>query len=59
MESIPEGLVYPNGTLKPSIFDSWLQLIELAEHSIDIASFYWSLQGNDVVPHPSAWKVYI
>ena len=57
VESIPEGLVYPNKTIQPSIFDSWLRLIDIAESSIDIASFYWSLNGEDVVPHPSAWKV--
>lgn len=57
VESIPEGLVYPNQTIQPSIFDSWLRLIDIAETSIDIASFYWSLKGEDVVPHPSAWKV--
>nr|CAH0106034.1 unnamed protein product [Daphnia galeata] len=56
VESIPEGLVFPNQTIQPSIFDSWLRLIDIAESSIDIASFYWSLNGEDVVPHPSAWK---
>ncbi|KZS12125.1 Phospholipase D3 [Daphnia magna] len=56
VESIPEGLTYPNKTIQPSIFDSWLRLIDMAEDSIDIASFYWSLNGEDVVPHPSAWK---
>lgn len=59
VESIPEGLTYPNKTIQPSIFDSWLRLIDMAEDSIDIASFYWSLNGEDVVPHPSAWKVYL
>lgn len=57
VESIPEGLVYLNSTPNPSIFESWLQLIELAKSSIDIASFYWSLNGNDVIPHPTAWQV--
>lgn len=57
VESIPEGLVYPNQTIQPSIFDSWLHLIDVAEHSIDIAAFYWSLKGEDVVPDPTAWKV--
>ena len=59
VESIPEGLVFPNQSIQPSIFDSWLRLIDIAESSIDIASFYWSLNGEDVVPHPSAWKVCI
>lgn len=59
VESIPEGLVYNGSAPNPSIFESWLQLIKLAESSIDIASFYWSLNGTDVIPHPSAWQVTI
>ena len=58
VESIPEGMDYGNETINPSIFESWLQLIEMAESSIDIAAFYFSLNGVDVVPHPSAWQVY-
>jgi len=57
VESIPEGLVYPEGSLQPSIYDSWLKLTDLAEKSIDIASFYWTLKGEDVIPHPSASEV--
>jgi len=56
VESIPEGMDYGNETINPSIFESWLQLIEMAESSIDIAAFYFSLNGVDVVPHPSAWQ---
>ena len=57
MESIPEGLEYPNKTVQPSVFHSWQELIRRAESSIDIASFYWSLTGQDIIPHPSDWQV--
>jgi len=56
VESIPEGMDYGNETVYPTIFESWLQLIEMAESSIDIAAFYFSLNGVDVKPHPSAWQ---
>ncbi|XP_013784651.1 phospholipase D3-like isoform X2 [Limulus polyphemus] len=57
VESIPENLTYTKGSpLHPSIFEGWLDLIEKAEKSIDIASFYWTLRGDDVVPDPSAWE---
>ena len=59
VESIPEGISFPNETVHASIFESWLRLIEMAESSIDIAACYWSLNGIDVVPHPSAWQVKI
>jgi len=58
VESIPEGLIYSEGPIQPTIFDSWLKLIALAKSSIDIASFYWTLKGEDVIPHPSASQVY-
>jgi phospholipase D3/4 len=57
VESIPEGLEYPNKTVQPSVFHSWQELIRRAESSIDIASFYWSLTGQDIIPHPSDWQV--
>lgn len=57
VESIPEGLIYPDGSPKfMSTFDAWQHLILLAEKSIDIGSFYWTMRGEDVVPHPSAWQ---
>jgi phospholipase D3/4 len=57
VESIPEGLVYPNNSVKySSTFDTWDQLIHLANFSIEIASFYWTLRGIDVINHTSAWE---
>lgn len=58
VESIPEGLVYPeNSTLNPSVFQTWLTLLEEAKTSVDIASFYWTLTNNDTrTHHPSAYQ---
>ncbi|XP_018420566.1 PREDICTED: phospholipase D3 [Nanorana parkeri] len=56
VESIPEGLVYPeNSTSNPSVFETWLNLLSEAKSSVDIASFYWTLTNNDTrTHHPSA-----
>ncbi|XP_067006236.2 5'-3' exonuclease PLD3 [Anabrus simplex] len=55
VESIPEGMVYPKGsTPHPSTVDTWLNLINMAEFSIEIASFYWTLQQGEVYPDPSS-----
>ncbi|XP_037920584.1 5'-3' exonuclease PLD3-like isoform X2 [Hermetia illucens] len=57
VESIPEGLDYPDGSPKfPSTYEAWKTLIGLANKSIDIGSFYWTLRGSDVYNHSSAWQ---
>ncbi|XP_075692202.1 5'-3' exonuclease PLD3 [Rhinoderma darwinii] len=58
VESIPEGLQYPpNSTINPSIFQSWMNLLSQAKSSVDIASFYWTLNNNDThTKHPSAYQ---
>ncbi|XP_013780752.1 phospholipase D3-like isoform X2 [Limulus polyphemus] len=57
VESIPENMTYTKGSpLHPSVFHGWLDLIEKAQNTIDIASFYWTLQDSDVTPDPSAWE---
>lgn len=61
MESIPEGLIYSNNSVlhKPT-YDTWIDLINSAQSTIDIASFYWTLLPGDVLPtDPSADKVSI
>ncbi|XP_064593620.1 5'-3' exonuclease PLD3 [Zonotrichia leucophrys gambelii] len=54
VESIPEGL-----GLGPergrSTFEAWMELLGRARHSVDIASFYWTLTNQDTRTHePSA-----
>ena len=51
-ESIPLGMSYPSGPIFPSTIDHLLQMCNEARRSLDIASFYWTLQGSDVMPHP-------
>ncbi|XP_074075169.1 5'-3' exonuclease PLD3 [Macrotis lagotis] len=55
VESIPEGLTFPKGPVHPSISQAWLDLMAGAQHSLDIASFYWTLTNNDTqTQEPSA-----
>lgn len=57
VESIPEGLIYPDNSPKfHSTFDIWQHFISIAEKSIDIGSFYWTLRGTDIYNHTSAWQ---
>ncbi|XP_052900595.1 5'-3' exonuclease PLD3-like [Anopheles moucheti] len=55
VESIPEGMTYPDDS--PSFrttFQAWMTLLELAQGTIEIGSFYWTLKGADVYNHSSA-----
>lgn len=56
VESIPEGLVYNNSITRKSTYQSWMELIDLAEHSIDQAGMYWTLRGSDIYEDPSAYQ---
>lgn len=57
MESIPEGLVYPDGSPSfLSTYEAWNRLIKLASKTINIGSFYWTLRGADFYNHSSAWQ---
>ncbi len=49
VESIPEGLVFNDSTAIThlSTYKAWLGLIQLAQHEIDIGSYYWSLQDTE------------
>ncbi|XP_053695088.1 5'-3' exonuclease PLD3-like [Sabethes cyaneus] len=56
-ESIPEGLTYPDGSPSfLSTYNAWKTLIGLATETIEIGSFYWTLRGEDVYNHSSAWQ---
>lgn len=59
MESIPEGLDFPNASMgNPSTSQAWLGLLAGAHSSLDIASFYWTLTNNDThTQEPSAQQV--
>ncbi|KAK5612040.1 hypothetical protein CRENBAI_002051 [Crenichthys baileyi] len=48
VESIPVGLYPTSSSSRPSIADSWLQLLDKANSSVHIAAFYFTLRGSDV-----------
>lgn len=58
IESIPDNLTYPSGSPShPSTYNSWLQLLDVAQSTIYIASSYWSLRSDDLpVKDPSSWQ---
>lgn len=48
VESLPEGLSYQSSSpTQQSIADRWLQLLDEAERSVDIAAFYFTLRSSD------------
>lgn len=57
MESIPEGHMYPPNTTHGRTKDAWLDLIDEAQSTIEIASFYWSLRFNELYPYNSSIEV--
>ncbi|KAJ8688433.1 hypothetical protein QAD02_024228 [Eretmocerus hayati] len=55
VESIPLGLVYPDGSpMHRSTDEVWLDLIASSRESIEIGSLYWTMTREDVVPDGSA-----
>ena len=60
VESIPDNLTYPEGSVHhTSTYTAWSSLLEEAEHSVDLAVFYWTLTSQDVLngsQFPSAWQ---
>lgn len=58
VESIPVGLTYKAGSPShPSTFSGLMNLMEAATKSIEIASFYWTLNGSDIAFHDnSSWE---
>lgn len=49
VESVPEDLPFAAGspTAQP-LAQAWLQLLDTAQESVHIASYYWSLTGLDI-----------
>uniref|UniRef100_A0A8D2BCF7 spleen exonuclease n=1 Tax=Sciurus vulgaris TaxID=55149 RepID=A0A8D2BCF7_SCIVU len=49
VESIPQDLPYAAGSPSAqSLAQAWLQLLDTAQESIHVASYYWSLTGPDI-----------
>lgn len=49
VESIPQHVKYKaNVTLGVPLEKVWKDLISMATHQVDVASFYWTLTGEDI-----------
>lgn len=56
VESIPDGMKYPNYKMHTSTFDAWESLLKNAEKTIDIAALYWNLR--DKKKYKTSWQVF-
>lgn len=58
VESIPENLTYNAGEPSHlSTYEGIREILALAQESIEIASYYWTLRGSDVpFKDPSSWQ---
>ncbi|KAK9500345.1 hypothetical protein O3M35_001626 [Rhynocoris fuscipes] len=57
IETIPYGMSYRNGSTPfPSTFDIWSEMISTANHTLEIASFYWTLRDNEGTQFPGQEK---
>ncbi|XP_052740919.1 5'-3' exonuclease PLD3 isoform X3 [Bicyclus anynana] len=54
VESIPEGHMYPPNSTHMRTKNAWLDLIDEAQSSIEIASYYWTLRFNEFYPYNSS-----
>ncbi|CAF4850923.1 unnamed protein product [Pieris macdunnoughi] len=54
VESIPEGHMYPPNSTHANTKNVWLDLIDDAQSSIEIASLYWTLRFNEQYPYNSS-----
>ncbi|CAH2261660.1 5'-3' exonuclease PLD3-like isoform X2 [Pararge aegeria] len=54
VESIPEGHMYPPNSTHRRTKNAWLDLIDEAQSTIEIASFYWTLRFNEFYPYNSS-----
>ncbi|CAD6213375.1 GSCOCG00004039001-RA-CDS [Cotesia congregata] len=55
VESIPIGVIYDNNSVvHRSTYSTWIELIQSAQYTIEIASLYWTMTRQDVYPDDSA-----
>lgn len=59
MESIPDEMSYRNGTTPyPTTYSVWLDLLEKAEFTVEIASYYWELRDGTAENFPTGDRVF-
>lgn len=50
VESIPENLTYPStAPSHGTTYEGWKMLLKAATKTVDLASYYWTLQGHGQV----------
>ncbi|XP_060117564.1 5'-3' exonuclease PLD4 [Heteronotia binoei] len=57
VESLPCDMPYePNSSMAKPLYQAWMELLNMTQESIHVASFYWSLTGEDLGVHDSSSK---
>ncbi|KAL8168882.1 UNVERIFIED_CONTAM: hypothetical protein K2H54_021756 [Gekko kuhli] len=46
----------PNGSMAKPLYQAWMELLNMTQESIHVASFYWSLTGEDLGLNDSSSK---
>ncbi|KAL1790726.1 phospholipase D4 isoform X2 [Sigmodon hispidus] len=58
VESIPQDLPFASGSpAAQPLTQAWLQLLDSAQKSVHVASYYWSLTGPDIGVNDSSSKL--
>nr|XP_056707216.1 5'-3' exonuclease PLD4 [Euleptes europaea] len=57
VESLPCDMPYePNSSMAKPLYQAWMELLNMTQESIHVASFYWSLTGEDLGVSDSSSK---
>ncbi|XP_015721118.1 phospholipase D4 isoform X1 [Coturnix japonica] len=57
VESVPYDLAFEiNSTAAKPLYQAWMNLLDIAQEEIHVASYYWSLTGKDISVNDSSSK---